>query len=207
MLTEQQRSEKLNDTLNALAPENVYVELFDQARQKLGKLEKSKYDVIVDLAEKLEAKGVSKEKISALIAPELKDYVSRRYVSQCLDPDQKRGPRGGFRELVPKTEEEAEIIWQIKPEEYLVQDVDQYDRACLIRIVKYLDTGYTNQKFYVDKVDDLQNKVESLQTENNKLKARVQKLESYGNIKHQLNEANILPGVHKSDVERNEVKH
>ncbi len=100
-----------------------------------------------------------------MIAQELKDYVSRAYVCQCLDPDQKRSPRGSPGGAVCKLvykmdgsgkgseteEEDTEIIWLIKPEEYLVQDVDQYDRACLIRIVKYQDTEYTKQKFYVEK--------------------------------------------------------
>jgi hypothetical protein len=175
-------SKKLNVALNTLAPENVYSELFDQAREKLKDLERSKQEVIVDLAKKLEVQGVLKEKISSLIAKELKDYVSRRYVSQCLDPDQKRNPRGtvlGTSSLTDEVEEEeTDRIWQIKPEEYLLPDVDQYDRACLIRIVKYLDSEYTKQKFYVDKVDDLQEKVESLHNENKQLKSRIQKLES-----------------------------
>lgn len=77
-----------------------------------------------------------------------------------------------------ETDEDSPIIWQMKPEEYLLPDVETYDKSYLVKLVKYLDSEYTKQKFYVDKVDDLQDKVESLQNENKQLKARIQKLES-----------------------------
>lgn len=38
-----------------------------------------------------------------------------------------------------KQEEDVGVIWQIAPEQYIIGDVEQYDRHFLIRLVKFLD--------------------------------------------------------------------
>ena len=138
---------------------------FDWARKELETNQniffKKKSQVINELADRLARAGVQPQKISTLIIKQLKGYVTQPYVSTVLPPEYKqeyRSKNGKKRkssinsyakrtETIPPTEsQEDKIIWQIKPEEYRIKEVEQYDKSYLIGVVKFLDKENRHQQ-------------------------------------------------------------
>jgi hypothetical protein len=62
-----------------------YQNLFDNARNKLKNLERSKQDIIKELAIALEKGGMPTDMISARIIEELRGYASKQYIEKCLE--------------------------------------------------------------------------------------------------------------------------
>lgn len=117
-------------------------DLFDKAKAELEKLATNKKKVIVELADKLmNERGILKRTISILIARELKGYVTRQYVSQCLGENHKRKPRGSVRKRVSKQAQtehkDSDMIWQIDAQNYDINDIDDYDIMLCRDIIRY----------------------------------------------------------------------
>lgn len=121
-------------------------DLFDKARAELDDLKKKsqwinvqKKKIILELADKLEnERGIKKRTISALIAGELKGHVGAQWIRSCLGEESKRRPRGKLvRSHTPNEREDTDMIWQIRPENYKISDVDAYDVMLCRDIIKY----------------------------------------------------------------------
>jgi hypothetical protein len=122
-------------------------DLFDKAKAELEKLAANKKKVIVGLADKLmNERGILKRTISALIARELKGYVTPQYVRQCLGEDQKYTKKRNLyikrdaKEVAHQAQtkhKNSDMIWQIDAHSYDINDIDDYDIMLCRDIIRY----------------------------------------------------------------------
>lgn len=123
---------------------------------------KKKSAVVNELADRLAKDGIKIYSISAMIVKRLKGYVSEGYVTQTLPPEYKspshsqKGKAGKKKSqdilakqtktLPPLESEESKIIWQMKPEQYAIKEVENYDRPYLVNLVRFLDKKQQPEK-------------------------------------------------------------
>lgn len=139
--------------------------VFQWAREQFEKaeelLQKRKKDIVLETAKRLEDLKMEKSKIAAEITKNLKGYVDDGYILRVLEdyPQYKQQHRVDnakkskssslkrAKQEEPEPIQEPQIVeqdnaptgvYQIKLEDYRIEDVHLYDRAFLIELVKYL---------------------------------------------------------------------
>jgi hypothetical protein len=78
-------------------------------------------------------------------------------------------------ELEEDEEQEPEVSFQIKPEEYMIEDVPKYDKPLLVKIVKFLDKNIASLSDSTMKWDK---QIHDLTVENKELKAKLKEIKN-----------------------------
>lgn len=155
---------KENGKENEKEKEDVWKNLIKQTKTALEKIESTKAVLIQKLCVDLEENGMPIHMICGRVTRELADFASRGYIIRSIDDKYKDEAKvRDYMKKVPEQsdihtssnvqknvtvtktktkhvqEEEEDEIYQIKVEDYRIQDVENYDKEFLKRLVIYLD--------------------------------------------------------------------
>jgi hypothetical protein len=131
-------------------------QIIDTAKEALKNNDKTKKDIIRKTAELLENNGMPLGMVCGAISREFHEFASKSYIWECLDSKYKDSsqshPTAGRKrtDSVSKSDDDKNVIeekedeeplemFQIRPEDYLIEDLPKYPSELKDRIIVYLD--------------------------------------------------------------------